>query len=71
MGCVNFKTEDFQSLVQQLPEGTPVYVLPEEVGNSLKLVELPNNKLWFKTQYQDADRNETLSMAINKHFGFN
>ena len=70
-GCINFKTEDIQSLAQQLPEGTPVYILPEEVGNSLKLVELPNNKLWFRTQYNDKERNNILESAINKYFGFN
>ena len=70
-GCINFKTEDIQYLAEQLPEGTPVYVLPEEVGNSLKLVELPNNKLYFRTQYKDNERNSTLEMAINKYFGFN
>lgn len=70
-GCINFKTEDIQSLAQQLPEGTPVYILPEEAGNSLKLVELPNKKLWFRTQYNDNERNNSLEMAINKYFGFN
>ena len=70
-GCINFKTEDIQSLAQQLPEGTPVYILPEEAGNSLKLVELPNEKLWFRTQYNDNERNNALEMAINKYFGFN
>ena len=71
MGCINFKTEDIQYLAEQLPEGTPVYVLPEEVGNSLKLVESPNKKLWFITLYKDNERNNALKMAINKYFGFN
>lgn len=70
-GCINFKTEDIQYLAEQLPEGTPVYVLPEEVGNSLKLVELPNNKMWFRTLYKDNERNNNLEIAINKYFGFN
>lgn len=70
-GCINFKTEDIQYLAEQLHKGTPVYILPEEVGNSLKLVELPNNKLWFRTLYKDNERNNSLEMAINKYFGFN
>ena len=69
-GCINLKIEDFQTLAQQLPEGTSVYILPEETGNSLLLTELPNKRLWFKTQYNDNERNEVLNLAMKKYFNF-
>ena len=70
-GCINFKREDLQQIAQQLPNNTPVYILPEETGNSLKLVELPNQKLFFVTHYADKQRNNELEAAINKYFNFN
>lgn len=66
-GCINFKTEDFQRLTRQIPEQTPVYILPEEAGNSLKLMELPNHKLWFRTEYKDTERKNALELAIKKY----
>lgn len=70
-GCINFKREDLQQIARQLPENTPVYILPEETGNSLQLIELPNQKLFFSTHYADNQRNNELEMAINKYFNFN
>ena len=68
-GCINFRTEDFKTLAQNLPEGTPVYILPEEAENSLVLTELPNGKLWFKTAYNDKERADILCSAIKSYFG--
>ena len=67
-GCINFRVEDFKSLADSLPNGTPVYILPEEVSNSIVLTELPNGKLWFKTQYKDTERANALELAIKKYF---
>ena len=67
-GCVNFRKEDFQALVKDLPEGTPVYILPEETGNRLILTELPNGDMWFKTQYSDEKRANALELAIKNYF---
>ena len=65
-GCINLKTEDYLHITKLLPEGSAVYILPEEAGNSLKLAELPDGRLWFQTVYKDAERNNMLESAIEK-----
>lgn len=67
-GCVNFRREDFKRLASEIkPTGTPVYILPEETGNFLELVSLPNG-MWFKTKYADKEKNNIFEQAFRKFF---
>lgn len=67
-GCINFKPQDFEKLKGRINEsGTTVYILPEEKGNSLELVQLPNG-LWFKPHYQDKNKENVFISALKKFF---
>ena len=67
-GCVNFKPKDYEEFMQGIKTKTPVYILPEECGNTLDLVTTPNSRLWFRTQYASTEQNNILEQAIDKYF---
>lgn len=65
-GCVNFLTEDFKRMIGEIrPTGTSVYILPEDAGNKLEVVSLPNG-LWMKTKYADEKKENILLEAMKK-----
>lgn len=67
-GFINFRPQDFEKLKGRINEsGTTVYILPEEKGNSLELVQLPNG-LWFKPHYQDKNKENVFISALKKFF---
>ena len=67
-GCVNFLPEEFYRLAEEItPNRTPVYILPEEKGNKLELVLLPDG-LWFKTNYADTKKENEFLSAMAKFF---
>ena len=67
-GCVNFKPNDYEEFMKGIEAKTPVYILPEECGNTLELVTAPNSRLWFRTKYANTEQNNILEQAINKYF---
>lgn len=70
-GCINFAQKDFERLKAQINEsGTNVYILPEEKGNSLELVQLDNG-VWFKPHYQNEEKANIFENAFKKFFGLN
>ena len=70
-GCVNFMPEDFYRLADEIkPNGTTVYILPEETGNKLEVVLLPKG-LWMKPKYADLEKENIFVAAMKKFFKIN
>ncbi len=67
-GCINFKPKDYEELMKGVDAKTPVYILPEECGNTLELVTAPNSRLWFRTNYANPEQNNIFELAMNKYF---
>ena len=64
-GCVNGKCSDLQALYNMnLPEGTPVYILPEDEGNNFEIIDgkpvlrmsRKNRKKYAGLYKQDEDK---------------
>lgn len=67
-GCINFLPDEFYRLIDEInPEKTPIYILPEEQGNKLELVNLPNG-LWFKPKFADNSKENIFLDAMKKFF---
>ena len=67
-GCVNFMPEDFYRLAEEIkPNGTSVYILPEETGNKLEAILLPKG-LWMKPKYADPEKENIFISAMKKFF---
>ena len=67
-GCINFIPQDFYRFGSEIkPNGTHVFILPEETGNSLELISSPNG-LWFKTKYSDEEKENIFLDAMQKFF---
>ena len=68
-GCVNFMPNDFCRMVKKInPKGTSIYILPEDPGNKLEVVLLPNG-LWMKPKYANDKEENMFLDAMEKFFG--
>lgn len=66
-GCINFVPEDFYRLADEIsPNGTPVYILPEETGNKLEVISLPKG-LWMKPRYNNPEQENIFITAMKKY----
>ena len=59
MGCVNIPIDDLAEMEQKygIKQGSKLYILPEEKGNSLKLEKQIDGTVKFVTEYADKKQN--------------
>ena len=59
MGCVNIPVEDIKEMEQKygIKQGSKLYILPEDSGNSLKLERQKDGTLKFVTHYASPAQN--------------
>lgn len=59
MGCVNIPVENLEEMEQKygIKQGSKLYILPEDKGNSLKLETQADGTTKFVTQYANPEQN--------------
>ena len=59
MGCVNIPVADLTEMEQKygIKQGSKLYILPEEKGNSLKLERQEDGTMKFVTEYANKNQN--------------
>ena len=60
MGCVNIPIADLTEMEQKygIKQGSKLYILPEDKGNSLKLEKQADGTMKFVTEYADKQQNQ-------------
>jgi len=67
MGCININGANFDEIMSKysIGVGSPVYILPEDEGNSLELREMKDGTTKFITKYADPEQQAKVDKVQN------
>ena len=67
MGCININGANFDEIMSKysIGVGSPVYILPEDEGNSLELREMKDGTTKFVTKYADPEQQAKVDKVQN------